>query len=58
MTGRKQCLVAVDVVPLDEWIVPEGVLDFDRWRLEEGSFAFSIRAIHHSIPSIVIASSL
>jgi hypothetical protein len=57
MTDRVQRLVAVHIVSFDKGIVPERVLDLDRGCLEERSFALSIGAFAHSMPSIEIASS-
>lgn len=57
MTRRVQGLVSVDVVPIDERIVLERVIDLDRGSLEERTLAVLVIAAGHSIASRLPASS-
>jgi len=57
MAGGEYRLVAMDIVPVDEGVVLEGVLDLDRRCLEQRPLAFAILAVRHNMFSIVSASS-
>ena len=56
-TCRIQRLVSFRFVMVDKRVVAKRVLNLDRWRLKERSFALRVRASRHSIFSRFTASS-